>query len=282
MRVGDRSEESAHRRSSPHHRLASLLGCFAVTLLPAALAAAWIPIRARVADLDLALVLVVLLMGIGLLERRVAVDAAAVVAALAFEFFDTRPFDRLVIARQPDIETTIVLGIVGGLAGECVLRLRRHQAASRWRATSLLRVGTTAGLLATGEEVGEVVSRTSAQLCDLLDLVDCRFEAVSPDPGAPLVERDGGLVVSTQSVRGAPSGAGTRWSWTMLPVFGQGVVIGRFVLYLRPDARPTREQMLVAVLLSDQVGAAFSAYGPPAPPPPGDNEVIPAPLRLLH
>ena len=104
--------------------LAALVG----TLGPLALAAAWIPIRLRLPNTDLALLLVLGVVAVGAFGQRSAVVTTSISAALWFEFFDTRPFERLAIARKPDLETTLVLAVVSFVAGEMTVRTVRQRA----------------------------------------------------------------------------------------------------------------------------------------------------------
>ena len=57
-------------------------------------------------------------MALGTSGRHWVPIVAAVTAAIAFEFFDTKPFEQLAIARNPDVWTTVLLAAVGALAGE--------------------------------------------------------------------------------------------------------------------------------------------------------------------
>ena len=72
------------------------------------------------------------------------------------------------------------------------------------------------------------------------------------------------------------------WSWAELPVWGQGQVLGHFVLHFDPDVHLSRDQLLVAVTLADQVGAALTAYSAPGPLPPDEDERPSGPLRIVQ
>ena len=230
------------------------------------------PFRSRLSNIDVALALVVVVMALGTSGRSAVPVVAAVTAAFAFEFFDTKPFEQLAIARGPDVWTTVVLAAVGLLAGECVVRLVRQRVSIESGTADMQRVRTASDLVASGQEAVLVVEQIAQELERLLQLKDCRFEAVESHAGAPEVQRDGSLSLSVSDGTPASKVLGP-WEWAELPVWGQGQVLGHFVLSFRSDAQVGRDQLLVAVTLADQVGAALTAYSSPGPLPPdeGDN-----------
>ncbi|MCU1489944.1 MAG: Osmosensitive channel histidine kinaselike protein, partial [Acidimicrobiaceae bacterium] len=230
----------------------SALAGLGALALPLAVSIAWVPIRATAPNIDVALVLVVVTLGLGTTGRRLAVVAGALSATLSFTYFDTRPFDRFVIARSPDVETAALLGLVGLIVGECAVRVVRQRVAARAQREVMLRIRLTAGLVASGEEAVEVVASTQAQLAELLSLAACRFEAVPPGPDIAQVRRDGGVA--------RPLGSGGTSNELALPVWAQGQVVGHFMLL---SARtPSLGALQVAVTLADQVGAVLAAYAP--------------------
>ena len=253
----------------------------AAVIAPVAVALAWVPFRLRLPNIDVALLLVVVVMALGMSGRYVVPIIAATTAALAFEFFDTKPFEQLAIARSPDVWTTLILAGVGLLAGECVVRLARQRVSLEAGTADMLRVRTASDLVASGQEAVLIVEQVAQELARLLQLQDCRFEAVPSHAGAPEVQRDG--VLSQQSAGGTQGSkvVGTG-SWAELPVWGQGQVLGHFVLHFDPDVHLSRDQLLVAVTLADQVGAALTAYSAPGPLPPDEDERPSGPLRIVQ
>jgi hypothetical protein len=241
----------------------------AAAVLPVAVAGAWIPIRGRFPNVDVALALVVAVMVVGAGRRRVAVVMGAVSSAMSFAYFDTQPYERLVMSRQPDVETTIALVAVGLAGGELAVRVARQRLATRKGIGDLSRVRDAATLLATGEELVVVIGAVAAELTFLLGLRDCWFEAEGVPAGAVWVGRDGDLQ-RPQRGRGRPPQRYPglrpypgRWDEVILPVWGHGDVIGRFMMKVTPGVPLVRERLLVAVTLADQVGAALMSQGPP-------------------
>jgi hypothetical protein len=250
--------------------LAGVVGAFA----PLALATAWIPIRLRLPNTDLALVLVLAVVAIGAFGRRSAVLTAAVSAALWFEFFDTKPFERLAIARQPDLETTLVLASVSFVVGELAVRAVRQRNSRVVESAEMGSLREAASLLAMGEELVMVIQSVAGEIARLLGLSNCTFETEGPDPAHSTLRRDGTLVGPLVPSAVAPTGAAE------LPVWGQGERLGYYVLEFAPGPLPERERLLVAVTLADQVGAAFMAQAPPALPT--DPEPPPTSLRVVR
>jgi hypothetical protein len=247
-----------------------LVACLIGLVLPLAVALSWVPVRTRLPNVDLALVLVVLVAPLGALGHRLAVLAAALSSALWFEFFDTAPFEHLGIARNPDIETTVVLALAALIVGELAVRVRRQRLFARAGQEDLATVRSVASLVASGEELVRIIEEVVSDLKDLLDLAECWFESTPSSPKRSEVRGDG-------SIRPAPRPAGTLVELE-LPVDVQGERIGHFVLRPRGSEVPERGKLTVALTLAAALGGAFLAQAPPPLPP----ERAPAlPLRLL-
>ena len=99
-------------------------------LAPVAVTLALVPLRAHVLNTNLALVLVLVVLGAALAGGRAAGVTSALVAALAYDVFLTAPYGSLKIERSDDIETTVLLALIGLACGELVEWARRHEAAS--------------------------------------------------------------------------------------------------------------------------------------------------------
>jgi K+-sensing histidine kinase KdpD len=116
-------------------RLAMLAGFAA----PLALTAILMPWRASFPNTDAALVLILVIVVVAAAGYRPAGFAAAVSAAVWFDFFLTRPYERFSIPRRTDIETALLLLIIGVAVTEIAVRGRhQHAVASR-------RAGTCTG-----------------------------------------------------------------------------------------------------------------------------------------
>jgi hypothetical protein len=232
---------------------------------PLAISVAWIPIRTKLPNVDLALVLIVAVAAVGALGHRIGVAVAAVSAALWFEFFDTVPFERLGIARSPDVETTLILAVVAVMVGELAVRTTRHRSFVRSENENLSSIRSAAELVASGEELVGVIEAVVGDLTHLLALRACTFESTDPDPGRAQLSREGELELSSRPM--ALTAATRPGVVAELPVIVQGEAIGHFVLEFDPQEPPARERLLVALTLADNVGAAFLAQAPPPLPP---------------
>jgi len=275
----DSSDLSAVPASTKRVREVSWVA--AALVVPTIVAFAWVPFRSRLPNIDVALALVVVVMALGASGRRSVGIIAAVTAAIAFEFFDTQPYEKLAISRSPDVWTTVVLAGVGLLASECTVRFARQRISIRARTADLRRVRTASDLVASGQEAALIVQQISQELERLLQLEACCFEALPTHAGVPIVERDGTLQVS--SAAGASTAkAGLGYECAELPVWGQGQILGHFDLTFKPEVQVVHDQLLVAVTLADQLGAALTAYSPAGELPPSDRDDPPAPLRIVR
>ena len=225
---------------------------------PLAVAAALVPLRDRVANTSVALVLVLVVVGVAMTGRRAAGLAAAVSAVVWFDFFWTEPYETLAIRAADDVETAVLLLLVGVAITEIVAWGRRQQAAAHREAGFRDGVLAAAEAVAIGDSPSKVIDRVAGQLVPLLRLDRCRFD-YGTGLDYPRLEHDGSVVWRRRTLDidadGFPSQRPTE-----LLVENGGQFRGRFLLTARPDARPTRAERLVAVALADQVGAGLGSY----------------------
>ena len=103
---------------------------------PLALAAILVPFRAHFPNTDAALAMLLVVVAVAANGNRLAGYLAAVSTAVWFDFFLTRPYEQFTINRQTDIETTVLLLVIGVAVTELAVWGRRQQtAASRRPAT---------------------------------------------------------------------------------------------------------------------------------------------------
>jgi hypothetical protein len=226
---------------------------------PILVASALVPLREELDNTNLALALVVVVVAAALAGGRGPAAVAAVVAAMSYDFFLTRPYLSLTIDSADDVETTIFLLVIGLLVGELVVRFRRTRRAAERRASEVARLHRVAELAAGGAPVDELERAVQDELIGLLDLRDCFFEP--PPVGRPLprLERNGAVTgVSQHSFTGEEFALPPELE---LPVLGRGRQVGRFVLVSDPRAGASLEERTVAVALSDQLGAVLAGEG---------------------
>src|SRR3954471_7536138 len=87
-------------------------------LLPILVAALLVPFREQLAGATMVLVFVVIVVGVATTGDRIAAAIAAVVAAMSFDFFLTKPYTSMRITSAEDLETAVMLLIIGLLVGQ--------------------------------------------------------------------------------------------------------------------------------------------------------------------
>jgi hypothetical protein len=226
-------------------------------LAPIGVAAVLVAVRDHVQNANVALVLVVVVVVSAAIGGRTAGLFAAVVGALSFDFFHTRPYLRLTIDTADDLETTLLLLVVGALVGNIAAGNRRAHASAQASSDEIMRIHRVADRAARGEEVAEVILAAQTELTNLLALRSCRFEAHPYLPVLPRLERSGYIDVRVRRLQ--ERGFELPAEGVELPVYGRGQPLGRFVLEPTPGVGVALEQRVVAVALADQVGAALVA-----------------------
>jgi K+-sensing histidine kinase KdpD len=229
---------------------------------PLALAAILVPFRASFPNTDAALAMLLVVVAVAANGYRLAGILAAVSAAAWFDFFLTRPYERFSINRRTDIETTVLLLVIGVAVTElAVWGRRQHTAASR-RAGYLDGINAAAQAVAAGGSPAALIDQVSGQLTQVLSLRSCRFQYGVAGIGQPArMHHDGSVAAANRSwdvdAEGFPPGNDTE-----LLVESGGVFQGRFLMTPAAGGRPTLEQRLLAVALADQVGAAIATTHP--------------------
>jgi hypothetical protein len=193
---------------------------------------------------------------------RLAGYLAALSAAVWFDFFLTRPYEQFTITRRADIETTVLLLVIGVAVTEIAVWGRRQHAAASRRAGYLDGIGAAAQAVAAGESPGELIDQVSGRLTELLSLRACKFEYGKAGLGRPARLRSDGQVATERRTWDVPvEGLPTDTDIELLVENG-GVLQGRFLMRAKPDAHPTLEQRLVAIAFAEQVGAALTGSHP--------------------
>ena len=242
------------------NRIAVLAGLLA----PLVLAAVLVPFRTSFANTDAALALLLIVVAVAAAGYRPAGYLAAVSAAVWFDFFLTRPYETFDMSRATDIETTILLLLIGFAVTEiAVWGHRQHLVASR-RSGYLDGIKDAARAVAEGDSPSALVDSVSGRLVQLLSLRSCQFQYGVAGLGGPARIDHQGVVLAggrpwDVENEGFPPGTGVE-----LLVESGGLLRGRYLMQPDPDARPAREQLLVAVAFADQVGAALGSGQPAA------------------
>jgi K+-sensing histidine kinase KdpD len=229
---------------------------------PLVLAAILVPFRGSFPNTDAALALILVVVAVAANGYRPAGYLAAVSAAVWFDFFLTRPYERFTITRREDLETTILLLVIGVAVTELAVWGRRQHAAASRRAGYLDGIHAAAQAAASGANPSVLIDQVASQLTRVLSLESCRFQYGAAGLGRPArMAHDGSVTVAYRAwdvdTQGLPPGADTE-----LLVEGGGVFQGRFLMTPSTGTRPTLEQRLLAIALADQVGAALATGQP--------------------
>ena len=229
---------------------------------PLALAAILVPFRSSFPNTDAALAMLLAVVAVAANGDRLAGILAAVSAAVWFDFFLTQPYERFSITSRTDIETTILLLVIGVAVTElAVWGRRQHLAASR-RAGYLDGLNSAAQAVAAGDSPAVLIEQVTRRLTQLLSLRSCRFQYGVAGIGQPArLHHDGSVTVGHRTwdvdAEGFPGDTDLE-----LLVESGGLFQGRFLMAPVPGARPTLEQRLLAIAFADQVGAALATSRP--------------------
>jgi K+-sensing histidine kinase KdpD len=237
-----------------------LLAMVAGVAAPLALMAILVPFRTSFPNTDAALALMLVVVAVAASGYRLAGILAAVSAAAWFDFFLTRPYERFTITRTADLETTVLILVIGVAVTELAVWGRRQHLAATRRAGYLEGINAAAEAVAAGGSPVTLVDQVAGQLARLLSLRSCRFEYGVAGLGQPArLQHDGQVVTGSQVWDVERDG----WPGeSELLVENHGLLQGRYLMVPEPGSRPTLEQRLVAVAFAGQVGAALAASRP--------------------
>lgn len=239
----------------------TVVAWLSAVVLPIGVAAAFIPLRDHVAATDVALLLTVVILVAAILGGRLVGAVAAFDAAFAFDVFFTRPYYSLRIDRAEEIETAVLMLIVGVAIGEIVTRSKRDRFAAHVSRSNLERVSRITELAAGGEPPGRLIRIVRRELMDLLDLNDCEFERPPFFDALPRLSHS--ALTIRPIIGGDPRAGADRSTRIELPIWAEGLEIGRFVLSLADDATGLEfppQARTSALALADQLGIALLAH----------------------
>ncbi len=235
-----------------HNR--SRLVIVAGAVAPLAVAALLVPFRGTFDSTAAALVMVIVIAAAAVSGNRISGVVASASAALWFDFFLTRPYDRFAISHRPDLETTLAIFVVGVLVTELAARSRQHWQSANSSTAYIAMIHGVAVLAADSAPVASMIDQTNESLTQLLSLRACRFDRALSDPLLAQIQFNGDV-----------AHVGLRWPAKEMGLPGpeaeivakwRGRVVGRFVVTPTPGATVSLEQRIVAVAVVD----VFAAY----------------------
>jgi K+-sensing histidine kinase KdpD len=227
----------------------------AAVVCPVLATVALVPLRDSVSSANLALALVGVVLTIAILGGRPAAIVASLSAALAFDVLLTRPFNSFRIATSADIQTAVLLAVIGLIAGELVERARRSAESDVASRLALDSLRQHAELAAGTDSPGRLIGLVSDELTSLLALESCAY-ANGPLPTEMRELTHRSIVVPSNL---DPSVAGL----VALPVRAHGRLQGNLVLAMSKsssDAWLSADQRHAAVALADQLGIGLLRF----------------------
>ena len=223
---------------------------------PIAMALLLVPWRSRLDAGDDALFLVIVIVAVATTGRRSAAATTAVVSALSFDFFLTRPYNSLRITSQDDLITELLLLVVGLAVGQMAARARLHRNQAAESRDEVVLLHSLTEMASSGQEPRLVIDTALDELKQLLYLRDCHFTRRDPGPIAARITPQGDLSLGDEIWPTPDLGLPTRQ--VDLPVRGGGWLLGHFLLTPTPGRPVTHHRLLVAVAVADQVGTALA------------------------
>ncbi|MGA7834361.1 MAG: DUF4118 domain-containing protein [Acidimicrobiales bacterium] len=223
---------------------------------PLVVAAVIEPFRSQFAGSAAALIFIAVIVALSVVGNRVVGFVATLSSVVWFDFFLTRPYERLAISHRPDLETAICLLVVGLMVTELAARTLHYSRVSNEESefiSEVQRLSEFANGPATGDEV---ISRAIPSLVWLLGLRECHFDVDLVDPPLARIGPRGEVVhvglqwpVDQMGIPGPEAEIVVQW---------RGYRLGRFVLTPTPGEPISRERRVVAVLVANVVAATLA------------------------
>ncbi len=251
----------------PEYLTRDRLAVLAALAAPLVLAAILVPFRTSFPNTDAALAMLLVVVAVAANGYRLAGVLAAVSTAVWFDFFLTQPYERFSITHRTDIETTVLLLVIGVAVTEIAVWGRRQYVDASRRAGYLDGINSAAQAVAAGGSAPTLIEQVTRQLTALLSLRSCSFQYGVAGLGRPARMLHDGSVTLGRSVtlgQGARDVDAEGFPDTDIELLVEsgGLFQGRFLMTPVPGARPSREQRLLAIALADQVGAALATSHP--------------------
>lgn len=230
-------------------------------LAPLAVSGVLLVFRDQLFTPNAALVLVLAVLAAAVIGGRCGGALSALVAALCFDFFFTRPYYSFTISRRHDVETTLILLVVGLVVGEIATRARRTRRLADASRREINQIHRVAELAAGNSPEGRLITIVEREVVEVLGARGARFER---PPYATLLPHLGhGVVTVPSGGDDAHRAMGPR-NEVALPVVGHGREVGRLVVVLPRDSSGADldgDDRALAVALVDQLGAVLATAG---------------------
>ena len=123
--------------------------------------------------------------------------------AVWFDFFLTQPYETFSITRRTDIETTVLLLVIGIAVTEIAVWGRRQRLTASRRAGYLDGINSAAKAVAAGGSASALIEQVTRQLTQLLSLRSCSFQRGVAGIGLARLRHDGSVTIGQRA-----------WTWT--------------------------------------------------------------------
>jgi K+-sensing histidine kinase KdpD len=229
------------------------LALVAGVVLPLAVAAGAIPVRDTIGNTNVALVLMAVVVVVAASGHRLAAIAAAISAAVWFDFFATEPYYSFTLNRHKDWVSVALLLVAGVIVSEVAIWGRRQRSHAERSLTEVAALRSIAEMAATGEDPTIVHVTAAFWLRELLPASDCRYESAEQHEPSPIITADG--TVNVGDIRWTPESMGLPGPEVALPVRRDNNIVGYFMITPRPGEKVTQDRLFTAAAIADQVGA---------------------------
>lgn len=223
-------------------------------ILPIAVASLLVLARGSLKPADLVLVLVLVVVGVAAFGDRVAAILAAVSAAASFDFFLTKPYGSLRVSSAQDIETTLILLVIGLAVGQIAIVGRTRRSEGQRAREELARFELVARSIADEPNSVTLVDLIEREIASTMSLATCHFTLVRPQ--LPELRNDGSVETSTHTF--ADGEFALPEHGVALAVVGLGQVVGWLELIPESTTGISLDSRKVAVALSQQLGAVLA------------------------
>jgi hypothetical protein len=229
----------------------ALWGAVLGALTATAVAMILVGVRGEIANANVALALVLPIVAAAAIGGWPAGTVTAIAAAISFDYFHTRPYYSLKIRSADDIETTLLLLVLGLAIGQLASWAMESRRNRKRHIAQLSRLAHIARLASRGETADDVASGIASELVSELKLRDCWFERRPFLAGLPRIQPNG--TVEQRLFRLARHGFELPRDGVEIPVTVRGDLVGRFVLLPNPGIGTATEERLLALVLAGQL-----------------------------
>lgn len=226
-------------------------------LLPLVVCLLLTSMREVMANTNAALVLVLVVVAAASLGSRAAGYASAAVSAAGFDVFLTKPYGTFAIHSAADVQTTVLLLVIGVAVTELALWGRRQQSRASEQSGYLDGILETTGTLAGAVSTDTLIEHVETELVSLLDL-DQACYVRRTDGAAPQIAMDGTVTRQGRLLDVDRTGLPTDTEvWLPVGSLEDGDLGGFRLVAVTHISRPTLRQRQVAVVLADLVAGAL-------------------------